>query len=109
MSEILYDFGTGRSDPSTFPTEALQQAAVKVIGEQAEELTMYPGSLGHAGLRQAMAAREGEREGVNIDPEHMILTNGSMQAVTLTAEALQEDKGDVVLLEEFSYPGTLSA
>ena len=32
-----------------------------------------------------------------------------MQAVTLTAEALQEDKGDAVLLEEFSYPGTLSA
>ena len=42
MSEILYDFGTGRSDPSTFPTEALQAAAVKAIGEQAEEMTMYP-------------------------------------------------------------------
>ncbi len=109
MSEILYDFGTGRSDPSTFPTEALQAAAVKVIGEQAEELTMYPGGLGHAGLREAMAKREGEREGVEIDPDHIILTNGSMQAVTLTAEALQEDKGDTVLLEEFSYPGTLGA
>ena len=109
MSETLYDFGTGRSDPSTFPAEALQAAAMKVIGEQAEELTMYPGNLGHAGLREAMAKREGEREGVSIDPEHLILTNGSMQAVTLTAEALQEDKGDTVLVEEFSYPGTLGA
>lgn len=109
MSEILYDFGTGRSDPSTFPTEALQQAAVKVIAEQAEELTMYPGSLGHAGLRQAMAKREGEREGVTINPDHLMLTNGSMQAVTLTAEALQEQHGDTVLVEEFSYPGTLGA
>ncbi len=109
MSEILYDFGTGRSDPSTFPTEALQAAAVKVIGEQAEELTRYPGGLGHAGLRAAMAKREGEREGVEINPDHLIITNGSMQAVTLTAEALQENKGDTVLVEEYSYPGTLGA
>ena len=109
MSEIRYDFGTGRSDPSTFPTEALQQAAVKVIAEQAEELTMYPGSLGHPGLRQAMAKREGDREGVDINPDHLMLTNGSMQAVTLTAEALQDNHGDTVLVEEFSYPGTLSA
>ena len=109
MTEILFDFGTGRSDPSTFPTQALQEAAVKVIGEQAEELTQYPGGLGHAGLRAAMARRESEREGVDIDPDHLIITNGSMQAVTLTAEALQEDRGDTVIVEEFSYPGTLGA
>jgi len=109
MSEILYDFGTGRSDPSTFPTEALQAAAVKVIGEQAEEITRYPGGLGHPGLRAAMARREAEREGVDVDPDHLVLTNGSMQAVTLSAEVLMENKGDVVLVEEFSYPGTLSA
>ncbi len=109
MSDILYDFGTGRSDPSTFPTQALQDAATKVIAEQAEALTNYPGGLGHAGLRQAMAQRESEREGVAIDPDHIIITNGSMQAVTLTAETLQQDKGDTVLVEEFSYPGTLSA
>jgi 2-aminoadipate transaminase len=109
MSDILYDFGTGRSDPSTFPTEAIQAAAAKVIGEQAEELTRYPGGLGHAGLRAAMARREGEREGVEVDPDHLIITNGSMQAVTLTAEALQENKGDTVLVEEYSYPGTLGA
>ncbi len=109
MSEILYDFGTGRSDPSTFPTQALQEAAVKVIGEQAEALTMYPGGLGHLGLREAMAHRESVREGVSIDPDHLVLTNGSMQAVTLTAEALQENHGDTVIVEEFSYPGTLGA
>ena len=109
MTDIRYDFGTGRSDPSTFPTEALQAAAVKAIGDEAEALTRYPGSLGHAGLRAAMAAREGEREGVTLDPEHLIITNGSMQAVTLTAEALQEGRGDTVIVEEFSYPGTLGA
>ncbi len=109
MTDILYDFGTGRSDPSTFPVAALQAAASKVIAEQIEPLTNYPGGLGHEGLRIAMAKRESEREGVPVDPDHIILTNGSMQAVTLTAEALQESKGDTVIVEEYSYPGTLGA
>ena len=109
MAQIQYDFGSGRADPGTFPTKQLQEAAVKVIGEQAEELTKYPGDLGHLGMRQAMARREEEREGVSINPDHILLTNGSMQAVTLAAEALQEMPGDSVILEEFNYPGTLSA
>ncbi|MFP6816960.1 MAG: PLP-dependent aminotransferase family protein [Pseudomonadales bacterium] len=109
MSEIIYDFGSGRSDPGTFPKEALQKAAVAAIEKEAVALTNYPGNLGHPGLRAAMARRESEREGVHVDPEHIVITNGSMQAVTLTAEALQESHGDPIILEEFSYPGTLSA
>ena len=109
MTSIRYDFGAGRSDPETFPTEALKAAATTVIEREAEELTRYPGGLGHEGLRKAMAHRESTREGVAVDPDHLILCNGSMQAVTLTAEALQENRGDTVIVEEFSYPGTLSA
>ena len=109
MTKIKYDFGSGRSDPETFPVAALQAAASKVIEEQAEALTQYPGDLGHAGMRAAMAQREEDREGVRINPDHLLLTNGSMQGVTLTAEALQENHGDTVLVEEYCYPGTLSA
>ena len=109
MSEIPYDFGVGRSDPGTFPTDSLKAAALAAIEREATELNNYPGGLGHAGLRQAMARRESEREGVAVDPEHLVLTNGSMQAVTLCAEALQHQHGDTVVVEEFSYPGTLSA
>ena len=109
MSKIHYDFGSGRSDPSTFPVAGLQAAATKVIAEQAQELTEYPGNLGHPGMRQAMALRETEREGVRVDADHLMLTNGSMQGVTLSAETLQENHGDTILVEEYSYPGTLSA
>ena len=109
LPEIIYDFGSGRSDPGTFPKAALQKAAVAAIEKEAVALTNYPGNLGHSGLRAAMAQRESEREGVTVDPNHIVITNGSMQAVTLTAEALQNAHGDPIILEEFSYPGTLSA
>ncbi|MDA0788842.1 MAG: PLP-dependent aminotransferase family protein [Proteobacteria bacterium] len=109
MSEIRYDFGGGRSDPGTFPAEALKAAAIKVFDEQWRQMNDYPGGLGHAGMRAAMAQRESDRESVAVDPDHLILTNGSMQGVTLTAEALQDNPGDTVIVEEFSYPGTLGA
>lgn len=109
MTTIAVDFGSGRADPDTFPIEALQAAAVRAIGREGRLLTDYPGGFGHAGLRRAMARRESEREGVEVDPDRLILTNGSMQAVTLTAQTLQRAPGDPVIVEEFSYPGTLSA
>ena len=109
MNNTRYDFGSGRADPDTFPVEALQAAAQQAIEEEAVALTRYPGGLGHLGLREAMARREQEREGTAVDPDQIILTNGSMQAVTLTAQTLQEAPGDTVIVEEFSYPGTLAA
>lgn len=109
MSKILYDFGSGRSNPETFPVKALQDAAVKVIEQELDELNDYPGKLGFKPLRDAMAKRESDREGVLVDPDHLMLTNGSMQAVTLVAEALQDAPGDTCIIEEFSYPGTLAA
>lgn len=108
-NQIQFDFGSGRADPDTFPTEALKTAAARAIDANARALTDYPGALGHPGLRQAMARRETEREGVDVDPDHLVLTNGSMQAVTLTAQTLQQAPGDTVIVEEFSYPGTLAA
>jgi len=109
MSQIRYDFGSGRSNPETFPVKALQEAAVRVIEREAAALNDYPGKLGFLPLRQAMARRESEREEVPVNPDHLMLTNGSMQAVTLVAEALQDAPGDTCIVEEFSYPGTLAA
>ena len=93
---MLYDFAVGRSNPETFPIEKIQKASHRAIGNEYEEITDYPGKLGHAGLRVIMAARESAREGVTVDPDLLALMNGSMQAVTLTAEALIQP-GDVIV------------
>ena len=104
-----YDFSTGTTNPETFPTEDLAEAAARAVRAHAVELNTYPGKLGHEGLRRLMAEREHEREGVRIDPDRIALTNGSMQAVTLVAEALCEGRDDAVVLEEHCYSGTISA
>jgi len=105
----VFDFGSGCTNPDTFPTEALAQAAAAAIRQVGEEFTRYPGDLGHRGLRELMAAREERREGVTVDADHITLTNGSMQGVTMVAEALAAGPGDVVLTEELTYSGTIGA
>ncbi len=104
-----YDFGSGRTDPAIFPTEEMAAAAARAVAEVGDEFCTYPGDLGHLGLRQVMAAREGEREGVEVLPDHIALMNGSMQAVTLVGEALLQKPGDIVVMEDLSYPGTIAA
>ncbi len=103
-----FDFAVGRTNPETFPIARVQRAARDVIANEYAELTEYPGKLGHPALRAVMARRESEREGVAVDAEALALTNGSMQAVTLVAEALTRP-GDTVICEEFTYPGTIAA
>ena len=103
-----FDFAVGRTNPQTFPVARVQRAAKAAIANEYAQLTEYPGKLGHAGLRAAMARRETEREGVDVDPDAIALMNGSMQAITLTAEALTKP-GDTVICEEVTYGGTISA
>ena len=104
-----FDFGGGRTDPGSFPTAELVEAARQGIPEVGADFVNYPGDMGHQGLREIMAARESQREGIEVSPDHLSLTNGSMQAVTLMAEALLEKPGDIVVTEELCYSGTIGA
>jgi len=109
LSDAEFDFGSGNTNPETFPVEEFTKASQRAIAKMATALNTYPGKLGHEGLRKLMAQREFEREGVRIDPEHVALTNGSMQAVTLAAETFATGERPVVLMEEFNYSGTINA
>jgi len=106
---MIYDFAVGRTNPATFPLEAFSRSATRAIERDFALYANYPGELGHEGLRRLMAKRESEREGVPVDHDRIALTNGSMQAVTLVAEALIARQDDIVITEEFTYPGTISA
>ena len=108
MTEII-DFSVGMSDPASFPTEELAQAAARAIRDIGSGFAAYPGPYGHPGLRRLMAERETRREGFTFEPEQMALTNGSMQAVTLVARALMKAPGDVIIAEENTYVGTIRA
>lgn len=104
-----FPFGSGRPDPASFPKRGLTEAAMRILPELGDELASYPGSLGYEPLRKLMAQRFARREGVVLPVDQIALTTGSMQAVTLMAQVFVDSPGDVIVLEEYSYSGTLSA
>ena len=99
----------GMTAPEAFPAAEMAEAAGRAILDIGKDFAFYPGDLGHAGLREVLARREADREGVDFDPDEIALTNGSMQAVTLVGRVLMEEPGDVVITEETTYSGTLGA
>jgi 2-aminoadipate transaminase len=104
-----YPFGSGKPDPASIPNRALADAAARILPELGDALASYPGSLGYEPMRQVMAERFLRREGVPMSVERTALTTGSMQSVTLMAQYFVEKPGDVILMEEFSYSGTIGA
>lgn len=104
-----FDFAVGQTNPETFPVEEFKAAAIRAIESENALFNKYPGALGHRGLREAMANRESEREGVPVSPDQIVITNGSMQAVTLVGQALMQGHDDFVITEEFTYSGTIAA
>ena len=105
----IYDFAVGQTNSETFPAEALKRSALRAIDLESAEMNRYPGAKGHLGLRELMAPREPEREGVSVNPKNMMLKNGSMQAVTLAGQALMSAPGDLVITESDTYSGTIAA
>ena len=105
----IYDFAVGQTNPETFPAEALKRSALRAIDLESAEMNRYPGAKGHLGLRELMAPRESEREGVSVNPKNMARMNGSMQAVTLAGQALMSAPGDLVITESDTYSGTIAA
>lgn len=99
----------GMTAPEAFPAAEMAEAAGRAILDIGKDFAFYPGDLGHPGLREVLARREADREGVDFDPDEIALTNGSMQAVTLVGRVLMKEPGDVVITEETTYSGTLVA
>ena len=105
MREI--NFGAGRPDPLSFPSDALAEAAAKVIRDRGPELVNYPDGRGYEPLRAIASERFEHGAGRAVPLEEIVLTSGSMQALQLITEAFAS-RGDTIVAEAFTYGGSLS-
>ena len=98
-------FARAMPDPATYPLREFQQALREAMEDPA--LLGYGPVQGDPLLREAVSRVLLER-GVAVAPECLLITNGAMNAIDLTLRTLAQP-GDIVLMEEPTYPGALEA
>ena len=104
----VISFAGGLPNPRLFPTDALAEAARAVIAENGATALQYSTTEGHPPLRQWIAERYRERDGMDVDPDQIIVTTGSQQALDLMAKVFV-DRGDAIVMESPGYLGAIQA
>jgi 2-aminoadipate transaminase len=95
----------GLPDTSTFPPETFAAQMTKIAQESSAEALQYGPTEGFAETKECI--REVMRaEGMDPDPDDVIVTTGGQQAIDLVAKTLV-DPGDVVIAEAPTYPGAV--
>ena len=102
----LISFAGGLPNPSSFPIDALNEAAETVLREHGAVALQYNGAQGYLPLRKFICDRYKKKFDIDFDPEDIIITNGSQQALDLFT-ALMVDPGDEIMVENPSYLAAL--
>ncbi len=88
----------------TFPVDAFARACAAVLTDDGPAALQYAASEGYAPLREAVA----NMLPWDVNPEQVLITNGSQQALDLAAKVFI-DAGSRVLVETPTYLGALQA
>ncbi|MDB5964776.1 MAG: PLP-dependent aminotransferase family protein [Polaromonas sp.] len=100
----IISFAGGLPSPKTFPVNEFAEACARLLKTDGEGALQYAASEGYAPLRQWVAASLPW----DVDPDQVLITTGSQQALDLIAKILI-DKDSRVLVETPTYLGALQA
>ncbi len=99
----LISLAYGLADPALFPRAELMAAAAEVLAYEAAESLNY--AMSYPGLTDQIVARL-RAEGVDAQPEQVLVGYGSSQILALLPEIFVEP-GDVVIIEGPSFLGAV--
>ncbi|GAA4417439.1 PLP-dependent aminotransferase family protein [Acidovorax lacteus] len=94
----------GLPSPKTFPVAEFAAASATVLAQDGPAALQYAASEGYAPLRQAIA----DFLPWDVNPDQVLITTGSQQALDLIAKVLLDDSSRV-LVETPTYLGALQA
>ncbi len=105
-----YNFGTGHNDPEMIPSDDLASAAAGILRQHGPALALYnlgQNPLGFEGLRQAVKEKVARNRGIVTSADNVLITSGSLQGIDLVNQVLLQ-RGDTVILEEFTYSAAIA-
>ncbi len=103
----IISFAGGLPAPEMFPIEEIREAIEDLLEQKGPKALQYSTTEGYRPLRE-MIVRHMARYGIAVDPDHVLMTSGSQQALDLIGKVLI-NPGDRVLTENPSYLGAIQA
>jgi 2-aminoadipate transaminase len=104
----IISFAGGLPNPVSFPVDAIAKASDDVLREDGANVLQYSTTEGYLPLRRYIAGRYYKRFGLTVDPDGILITNGSQQALDLLGKVFL-NKDDDVLIERPGYLGAIQA
>ncbi len=108
LDPSIISFAGGLPNRDLFPVQGLRQATEKVFASAGKEILQYANSEGYPPLREYIAKRYKNKQGLDINPEHILITTGSQQGIDLLGKVLL-NRGDHLVMEEPGYLGAIQA
>ena len=103
----IISFAGGLPSPDTFPIQAMREASERVLSLDGRAALQYASSEGLPQLRE-WVAHDLQKQGMNVNPDQVLITTGSQQGLDLVAKVLI-DAGSKILVETPTYLGALQA
>lgn len=104
----VISFAGGLPNPQFFPVKDLADAAAKVLAEDGGDALQYSTTEGYLPLRQYIAERYSKKKGLDVEPDEILITNGSQQGLDLIGKVFL-NAGDRVVIERPGYLGAIQA
>lgn len=101
----VISLASGIGDANLFPAEDIRRALQSVMRRDGIDALDYGEHNGFGPLRESITHILAS-QGIHTQPEHILITAGSQQALSLVSQLLL-NPGDVILVESPTYPGAL--
>lgn len=103
----IISFAGGMPAPELFPLKEFEDAVQRVLAEKGPRALQYGPTEGCREIRE-MIARHTARYGIVVEPENILITSASQQALDLLGKVFL-NPGDGVVVDEPTYLGALQA
>ena len=104
----MISFGGGLPNPESFPTEELKVILDDIMENYASSALQYGETEGLPELKEQLADYLKRDENISVNPENIMLTTGSQQAL-YALPIIFANPGDYVITEAPTYVGMLSS
>jgi len=104
----VISFAGGLPNSDLFPVPQIEQACCDVLKSNGPKALQYSSTEGDAGLREWISHRYKTQQGFEVDPNHILITNGSQQTFDLIGKVLL-DEGDNIAIENPGYLGAIQS